>query len=110
MNRNYDEILVRQLGSSMRFFLNSSLVLMISFLLFILLDFKQVRSIGLLLASIPLATAIFYFITFLLFLKRIERYGSATRDIVTVSRIISEYNKSYIIKLVIGKIDSFIEY
>ncbi len=110
MKTNYDEIWVRQIGRSMRFFLNSSLILMISFLLFILLDLQQVRRIGLLLASIPLVTAVFYFAIFLLMLRRIERYGAATRNIPIVSRIISEYNKSFIIKLVIGKIDSFIEY
>ena len=110
MKTNFDEILVTQLGRSMRFFLNSSLILLISFLFFILLNFQQVRSIGLLFTSAPLVTAVFYFLVFLITLKRIERYGSITRNIPIVSRIISEYNKSYIINLVIGKIDSFIEY
>ena len=107
MKRNYDEILVRLIGRSMRFFLNASLVLMISFSLFILLDSQQVTPRGLLLAGIPLVTAVFFFITSLQILKRIEKYAVATKNIDIVSNIISEYNKSYIIKLVIGKIDSF---
>ena len=110
MKRNYYEILVRFIGGSMRFFLNASMVLMILFSLFILLNLQQVKSIGFLLASIPLVTAVFYFIIFLLILKRIEIYADVTKDIPIVSMVISEYNKSYIIKLVVGKIDSFIEY
>lgn len=110
MNTNYDGIWVRQLGRSMRFFLNASLVLMISYSLFIQLYSQQVAPIVLLLTGIPVVTAIFYFIMFLLLLKRIEICGGAKRDIEMVSRVISEYNKSRVIKLVIGKIDSFIEY
>lgn len=112
MKKNYYEILARQIGSYMRFFLNASLVLMISIPLFILLDLldlQQVTPRGLLLAGIPLVTAVFFFITSLQILKRIEKYAVATKNIDIVSNIISEYNKSYIIKLVIGKIDSFIE-
>ena len=110
MKTNYDVIWVRLIGRSMRFFLNASLVLMISFSLFIQLHSQQVTPTGLLLAGIPLVASMFYFIIFLFLLKRIEIYGEATRNIPIVSRVISEYNKSYIIKLVIGKIDSFIEY
>ena len=109
MKKNYYEILARQIGSYMRFFLNSSLVLMISISLFILLDLQQVTPKGLLLAGIPLVTAVFFFITSLQILKRIEKYAVATKNIDIVGNIISEYNKSYIIKLVMGKIDPFIE-
>ena len=109
MKRNYYEILAKQIGRSMRFFLNSSLVLMISFSLFILLDLQQVTARGLLLAGIPLATAVFFFITSFVILKRIEKYAVATSSIDILNNIISEYNKSYIIKLVICKIDSVIE-
>jgi hypothetical protein len=64
---------------------------------------------GLLLGCIPLITAVFFFITFLLMLKRIEKYAVVTRNIDILSNVTSEYNKSYILKLVIGKIDPFIE-
>ena len=111
MEKNYYEILARQIGSYMRFSkciagindLNSTLHSMD------LLDLQQVTPRGLLLAGIPLVTAVFFFITSLQILKRIEKYAVATKNIDIVSNIISEYNKSYIIKLVIGKIDSFIE-
>jgi hypothetical protein len=111
MKRNYYEIFVRKIGRSMRFFLNSSLALMISssFSLFILLDLQKVTPMSLLLGGIPLVTAVFFFITSILILKRIEKYAIATRSIDILSNIISEYNKSYIIKLLIGKIDSVIE-
>ena len=106
MEKNYDEIWVRMIGRSMRFFLNASLVLMISssFSLFILMDLQQVTPMGLLLGGVPLVTAVFFFITFLVTLKRIERYAVATRSIDILTNVISEYNKSYIIKLMIWNI------
>ena len=111
MKSYYYEIVARQIGSYMRFSLNSSLALLISssFSLFILSDVQQVTPMGLLLGSIPLVTALFFFINFLLMLKRIEKYAFATKNINILSYVTSEYNKSYIIKLVVGKIDPFIE-
>ncbi len=111
MKSYYYEIFARQIGSYMRFFLNSSLVLMISsaFSLLILMDLQQVTPMRLLLGGIPLIAAAFFFITFLLMLKRIEKYAVTTKNIDILSNVISEYNKSYIFKLVTGKIDPFIE-
>lgn len=73
------------------------------------MDLQQVTPMRLLLGGIPLIAAAFFFITFLLMLKRIEKYAVTTKNIDILSNVISEYNKSYIFKLVTGKIDPFIE-
>jgi len=93
----------------MRFFLNLSFVLMLAFSVFVIFDSRPKTTLSVIIALTPLVTTIIFFLIFLRLLKRVEKYALRRRNIELVSRIIWEFNKSYLIRLVIGKIQAFIE-
>jgi len=93
----------------MRFFLNVSFVLMFAFSVFIIFDLQPMTTINVIITLIPLVTTIIFFLAFLRLLKRIEQHAAKKRNIELVSRIIWEFNKSYLIRSAIGKIQAFIE-
>lgn len=97
------------LGKAMRLFLNVSVGFIIAFILFITVDLQPLTPMSVIIALIPLVTTIIVFIAFFMQLKRIEQYATKKRNIEMVSRIIGEYNKSYLIRLVMGKVQAFIE-
>ncbi len=70
---------------------------------------RPLRLESLLIALIPVAVAVTFFIIFLRLLKMIESHAHKRKDILLSSRIIWEFNKSWIIRCTIGKIKSFIE-
>ena len=99
----------RKIGMGMRLFLNLSVGLMLAFIVFTIVYSQSLTPMSVIITIIPLVTAIIFFFAFLRLLKRIEQYATKKRNIETVSRIIGEYNKSFLIRLVIGKVHAFIE-
>ncbi len=109
LKKDQDKQFTRNIGKSMRFFLNLSFALIIAFPVLVVCDPHPVTSIGVILYLIPVATTIIFFIAFLRLLKQIERYAARNRNIELVSRTIWEMNRSSLIRLTMGKIQAFIE-
>ena len=93
----------------MRTFLNISCILIITFSVFIICVPRPLNPESVTLALIPVLVAVLFFFAFLRLLKVIEYDAAEERDIELTSRIIWEFNKSWIIRTSIGKIQAFIE-
>ncbi len=104
-----DDELVRQIGSNMRFFLNSAVIWIIVFSIALAITLGPLSIKSLLLASIPIFILVIFFLVFLVILKRIEAYAARKRNIDLVSRAIWEFNKSSFIRCLIGKLATFIK-
>ncbi len=109
LKKDQDKKFTEDIGRSMRFFLNLSFVLMFAFSVFVIFDSQPKTTLSVIIALIPLVTTIIFFLVFLRLLKRVEQHAVKKRNIELVSRIIWEFNKSYLIRSVIGKIQAFIE-
>jgi hypothetical protein len=96
-------------GSCMRFFLNSTTALAIMISFYILLVVQPVTPKVLIIASMPIGTAALFFIIFLRLLKQVENFAADKRDIDLASRAIWELNKSFLIRLTVGRIPTFIK-
>ncbi len=109
LKKDQDKQFTKDLGRSMRFFLNLSFALVIAFPICILFDSYFVTPVGMIFYLIPVLTTIIFFLAFLRLLKEIEKYAARKRNIELVSRIIWEFNQSSLIRLTIGKIQAFME-
>ena len=109
MKTDEDRFLTMEIGRSMRFFLNAACILITLFLVFFLYAPQPVTSENLIIALIPVLLALFLFLAFLRLLKLIEGIAAEEKDIMLTSRIIWEYNKSWIIRSITGKIEPFIK-
>ena len=109
LKKDQDKEFTENIGRSMRFFLNLSFVLMFAFSVFVIFDSQPKTNLSVIIALIPLITTIVFFLVFLRLLKRVEEHAVKKRNIELVSRIIWEFNKSYLIRQVIGKVQAFIE-
>lgn len=109
LERGRDRKIARDLGGAMRFCLNLSFALIIAFPVFILFEPQKATSVGLIVFLIPGIITLVFFVAFLRMLKGIERYAAKKRNIELVSSIIWEFNKSSLIRLVTGKVQTFIE-
>ena len=99
---------IKDTGRSMRFFLNLSFASILAFTIAILFGSQPVTPVTVILALIFIITTT-SFLSYLHSLKRIEQYAAKERNIGLVSRIIWEFNKSCLIRSIIGKIQTFIE-
>ena len=97
------------IGKAMRFFLNVSVGLMLAFIVLIIVGSQRLTPLSVMVATIPFLITLIFFLAFLRQLKRLEEYATKRRNIEMVSRIITEYNKSFLIRLVTGKVQTFIE-
>ncbi len=109
LKKDQDKQFTKDLGRSMRFFLDLSFALVIAFPICILFDSYFVTPVGMIFYLIPVLTTIIFFLAFLRLLKEIEKYAARKRNIELVSRIIWEFNQSSLIRLTIGKIQAFME-
>lgn len=109
MKTSKDEILAQAIGSCMRFFLNATVLLATVFSLLLLLKMESLTISGLLIVSAPVVITLLFFIFFLSQIKRVEKQACKKRNIELVSRVIWEFNKSYLIRIALGKIAAFIE-
>jgi hypothetical protein len=109
LKKDQDKKFTEDIGRSMRFFLNLSFVLMFAFSVFVMFDSQPKTTLSVIIALIPLVTTIILFLVFLRLLKRLEQHAAKKGNIELVSRIIWEFNKSYLIRSAIGKIQAFIE-
>ena len=109
LKKDQDKKFTEDIGRSMRFFLNLSFVLMLAFSVFVIFDSHPKTTLSVIIALIPLVTTIIFFLVFFLLLKRVEQHAVKKRNIELVSRIIWEFNKSVLIRSIIGKIQAFIE-
>jgi len=107
MEENQDALLTKEIGRSMRFFLNLSFLLIITFAVFLLSVPRPLTIEGLMIALIPVIVAVLFFVAFLRLLKIIESNAVKERDIELTTRVIWEFNKSWIIRAIIGKIKTF---
>jgi hypothetical protein len=82
---------------------------MFAFSVFVIFDSHPKTTLSVIIALTPLVTTIIFFLVFLRILKGIEQYATRKRNIELVSRIIWEFNKSRLIRSIIGKIQAFIE-
>jgi hypothetical protein len=105
MEENQDAFLTKEIGRSMRFFLNLACLLLI--ILFVLSIPRPLTPENLVIASIPVIVAVLFFLAFLGLLKNIENDASKTRDIELTTKVIGEFNKSWVIRAAVGKIPSF---
>ena len=97
------------LGKFMRFFLNSSVELMFAFSFLTIFVSQLMRPTSVIMVLVPLVTTIIFFFALFRQLRSIEQYASKKRNIESVSRIIEEYNKRYLIRAVMDKVRAFIE-
>jgi hypothetical protein len=107
MEENQDAFLTREIGRSMRFFLNLSCLLIIAFLVFLLSVSRPLTAEGLMITLIPVIVAVLFFIGFLRLLKNLESDAAKERDIELTTRVIWEFNKSRVIRAIVGKIPAF---
>ncbi len=105
MEENRDVLLTREIGRSMRFFLNLACLLII--ILFVFSIPQPLTPENLMIALIPVIVAILFFVAFLRLLKNIESDAARHRDIVLTTRVLREFNKSWVIRAIIGKIQTF---
>lgn len=109
LKKDQDKQFTKNLGRSMRFFLNLSFALIIAFPVFILIDSQWATPVTMIAYFIAVILTILFFIAFLWRLMRIEKYATQKRNIELVSRVICEFNRSSLIRLAIGKIPTFTE-
>lgn len=107
MEENQDALLTREIGRSMRFFLNLSCLLIIILIVFLLSVPRPLTTEGLTLALIPVIVAVLFFLGFLRLLKNLESDAAEHRDIELTTRVIWEFNKSWVIRAIVGKIQAF---
>ncbi len=105
MEEHQDAFLTKEIGRSMRFFLNLACLFLI--VLFVLSIPRPLTPENLVIASIPVVVAVIFFLAFLGLLKNIENDAAKTRDIELTSRVISEFNKSWVIRAAVGRIQAF---
>jgi hypothetical protein len=105
MEEPQDAFLTKEIGRSMRFFLNLACLLVI--ILFVLSIPQPFTPENLVIAFIPVVVAVLFFLAFLGLLKNIENDASKTRDIELATKVIREFNKSWVIRAAVGKIPSF---
>ncbi|MCL4503660.1 MAG: hypothetical protein M1438_17675 [Deltaproteobacteria bacterium] len=105
MEEHQDSFLTREIGRSMRFFLNLACLLII--ILFVLSIPRPLTPENLVIAFIPVVVAVLFFFAFLGLLKNIENDAAKTRDIELTTNVIKEFNKSWVIRAAVGKIPSF---
>ncbi len=103
-----DNKFIQYLGRSMRFFLNLSFTLIVALLIFLMIETPQVTILTMILYFFLVITTIIFFIIFYRLLLLIEKSAAKRRNIDLVSRVIWEYNKSSLIRLAIGKTETFI--
>jgi hypothetical protein len=101
--------IAKQIGSGMRFFLNSAVFWIIVYSLAMVITVRPVTFESLLLAGLPILISVPFFLVFLLMLKRVEVFAAKRRNIDLVSRSIWELNKSTLIRCTVGKIPTFIK-
>ncbi len=89
----------------MRFFLNLACFFLI--FLFLISIPRPLMPEALIFALIPLAVALVFFLAFLQLLKNIQSEAAKNRDIETTTRVLEEFNKSWVIRAAIGKIPVF---
>jgi hypothetical protein len=107
MEENRDTQLTREIGRSMRFFLNLSASLIIFFAVFFLSSPHPLTTEGMMIALLPVSIALLFFVVFLRLLKTLENKAANEKNIWLVSRVIGEFNKSWVIRATIGKIQVF---
>ncbi len=108
-DKDKDREFIKYLGRSMRFFLNLSFALIVVIPLFLMIEPPQFTMLTMIPYSILVLTAIIFFIVFYRLLLLIEKSAAKKRNIDLVSRVIWEYNKSSLIKLAIGKTETFVK-
>jgi hypothetical protein len=107
MEENRDAFLTREIGRSMRFFLNLSCLLIVAFLVFLLSVHLPLTTESLMITLIPVVVAVLFFLGFLRLLKNLENDAAKKRDIELTTRVIWEFNKSWVIRALVGKIPAF---
>jgi hypothetical protein len=107
MEENRDAFLTKEIGRSMRFFLNLSCLLIVTFLVILLSTSRPLTAEGLMVSIVPVVVAVLFFLGFLRLLKNIESDAAKHRDIELTTRVIWEFNKSWVIRALIGKIPAF---
>ena|SRR5271157_324557 len=105
MEENRDAFLTKEIGRSMRFFLNVSCLFIV--ILFLFSIPQPLTPESLMIALIPVIVAVLFFLAFLRLLKNIESEAAKHRDIALTTRVIGEFNKSWIIRAAIGRIPAF---
>jgi DNA-directed RNA polymerase subunit RPC12/RpoP len=106
---NQDKFFIEDWGRFMRFFLNISFTLTFTFPLLFLFARQWLSSVIISIYLSIVIIAILSFIAFFRNLKRTEKYAAQERDIELVSRVIWEFNRSILIRWVIGKTETFIK-
>ncbi len=107
--KDQDKKTIKDLGRSMRFFLNLSFLLIMAFPVFIIMGSQWITNLILMAYLILVITTIIFSIAFCSLLNRIGKYANKGRNIDLASRVIWEYNKSSLIRLAIGKTKTFID-
>jgi hypothetical protein len=90
----------------MRFFLNLSCFLII-FVTLLLCVPRPLVFEGLMLAFVPVLIALLFFVAFLRLLKDLENKAAEDKDIELTTRVLGEFNKSWVIRQIIGEIPTF---
>ncbi|MCX5892559.1 MAG: hypothetical protein NTW80_06225 [Deltaproteobacteria bacterium] len=107
MEENQDALLTREIGRSMRFFLNLACFLIIITVVFLLYVSRPLTAEGLMITLIPVIIAGVLFVGFLRLLKNIESNAAEERNIELTTRVIWEFNKSWLFRAIMGKIQAF---
>ena len=107
MEENLDSQLTRELGRSMRFFLNLSSSLIIFFTVFFLSIPQPLTAESLMIALSLVFVPLLFFVIFLRRLKILENKAVNEKNILLMSRVIEEYNKTWCIRAILGKIHAF---
>ncbi len=107
--KDQDKEFIKYLGRSMRLFLNLSFVLIVAIPLLLMVEPPQLTLLTMIPYSILVITAIIFFIIFYRLLLLIEKSSAKKRNIDLVSRVIWEYNKSSLIRLALGKTETFVK-
>jgi hypothetical protein len=107
MEENRDALLTKEIGRSMRFFLNLACLLIITSIVFLFYVSQPLTTEGLMITLIPVIIAVLFFLGFLGLLKNIESDAANERNIELTTRVIWEFNQSWVIRAIIGKIQAF---
>ena len=105
MEENRDAFLTKEIGRSMRFFLNVSCLFIV--ILFVFSIPQPLTTESLMIALIPVIVAVLFFLAFLRHQKNNESEAAKQRDIELTTRVIGEFNKSWLIRAAIGRIPAF---
>ena len=106
MEEKRDAFLTKEIGRSMRFFLNVSCLFIV--ILFLLSIPRPLTPRGPDDSPYPgYRRGWPFFLAFLRLLKNIESDAAKHRDIELTTRVIGEFNKSWIIRAAIGRIPTF---